>query len=587
MGLLNYAWRVAEGSRPAIAGIAALGFVTALTESATLLALFNFLAEITSAYGGGSGAGFRSGPLVPLGLSATAQGLLVLLFATLRFALALVLEWRMSRLWTDLRSHMQRTMFALHLNARFSYLLSRKAGEHLYHIMEGPSFAAVFYLHLARYASTAILLVILFLTLLSVSWQLMLLAAAVGLVYGAFVRRISNSISYVSGQTQADAVKSQTQLVNEGIAGARYLKTLAAVPVWLADFAREAATATTAMRRSSFWNTVPSRTIEYLILVLFLAVVFYALGQRGELMVALPTLAVYFLGITRILPTLSLLGNARMQMMQALPTLQSYLDLRRTVESEPAPADGSAPPDLAASTLTFSAVEFAYGEKRVLDGFNAEIPLSDITAIVGLSGQGKSTIIDLILRLVEPQSGSITVNGADYRAYALGAWRARFAYLGQDPFIFHATVAENIRLGKPSASLDELRAAAQAAGAGEFIGHLRDGYDTVLADRGQSLSGGQRQRIALARAFVSDAQVLVLDEPTSQLDAETEAAVLSGLLAARRGRGIILVTHREDLLRQAARILVIRDGRVVEHGAQQALRATGRHYRQIFKIDAE
>jgi len=143
------------------------------------------------------------------------------------------------------------------------------------------------------------------------------------------------------------------------------------------------------------------------------------------------------------------------------------------------------------------------------------------------------------------------------------------------------------RAPSPSASLDELRAAAQAAGAGEFIGHLRDGYDTVLADRGQSLSGGQRQRIALARAFVSDAQVLVLDEPTSQLDAETEAAVLSGLLAARRGRGIILVTHREDLLRQAARILVIRDGRVVEHGAQQALRATGRHYRQIFKIDAE
>ena len=132
-----------------------------------------------------------------------------------------------------------------------------------------------------------------------------------------------------------------------------------------------------------------------------------------------------------------------------------------------------------------------------------------------------------------------------------------------------------------------MRAAAQAAGAGEVIGHLRDGYGTVLADPGQSLSGGQRQRIALARAFVSDAQVLVLDEPTSQLDAETEAAVLSGLLAARRGRGIILVTHREDLLRQAARILVIRDGRVVEHGAQQALRATGRHYRQIFKIDAE
>ena len=588
MGLLTFAWEAATGFRRAILGIVALGFVTAVAESATLLALFNFLAAITSTYTGTQSPAFRSGLFTLAGLSTNIQGLLVLLLATLRFLLALLLEWRMSRLWTDMRSSMQRTMLELHLHARFSYLLGRKAGEHLYHIMEGPSFAAVFYLHLARYLSTAILLAILFLTLFVVSWQLMLLAAAVTLVYGMFVRRVSNAVSYVSGQAQATAVKNQTQLVNEGLAGVRYLKTLAAIPAWLSDFAQEAANANAAMRRATFWNTVPARTLEYLVLVLFLGVVFFALTQGGDLIAALPTLAVYFLGITRILPTLSILGNGRMQMMQAMPNLQAFTELKRKVEREPSPAaGGSIPTNLDSRTLEFSQVSFAYGDKRVLEEFSAVIPLAGFTAIVGLSGEGKSTIIDLILRFVEPQTGTIGLDGSDYRSYALGAWRSRFAFIGQDPFIFHASVADNIRLGKPAASVEEIREAARIARATEFIEKLPMGLDTMLADRGQSLSGGQRQRIALARALVSDAQVLVLDEPTSALDAETETQVLTSLLAAQRRRGIILATHKEDLLKQAAKILVIQHGRVVEEGSLESLRASGQHYRQIFKLNAE
>ncbi|MGZ8231484.1 MAG: ABC transporter ATP-binding protein, partial [Burkholderiales bacterium] len=479
------------------------------------------------------------------------------------------------------------SMLERHLEAHLPYLVRHKGGEHLYHIMEGPSFAAVFYLHLARYASTAIMMAALFVTLALVSWTLLAIAAAVAVFYAIVVRRLSIDISYKSGEEQAAAVKAQTQLVNEGLTGVRYLKALFAIRDWVRDFDHEARGAQAAMRRSMFWASIPSRTLEYLVLALFLAIVMLAIGRGGSLVAEVPALAVYFLGITRILPTLSTLGNARMQIMQALPNLRMYCELRENVPLEPSADEGGpVPADLTRHTLEFERVSFAYGEKRVLDEFRAALDLGRVTAIVGLSGQGKSTIVDLILRFIEPQSGRLTLSGVDLQALNLREWRRRFGYLGQEPFLFHASIAENIRLGNPGVSDAAIEEALRVAGAAEFVRDMPLGTATVLADRGQSLSGGQRQRIALARAFVSQAEVLILDEPTSALDADTEMRIMSSLIDARRERGMLVVTHKESLLPLAHHVLVIQDGRVVEAGQQASLRDTGQHYRRIFNVAA-
>ncbi|HYC45264.1 MAG TPA: ATP-binding cassette domain-containing protein, partial [Burkholderiales bacterium] len=280
-------------------------------------------------------------------------------------------------------------------------------------------------------------------------------------------------------------------------------------------------------------------------------------------------------------------GNARMQMMQALPNLRTYCELAESIPLEaPAHAGGSVPAELARRRLVFQDVSFGYGDKPVLTRFNATIGLGRVTAIVGLSGQGKSTLVDLILRFIQPQSGRISVDAIDISTLALRDWRRQFGYLGQEPFLFHASVTDNVRFGDPAISAGDVEAALRMAGALDFVRELPQGLQTILADRGQSLSGGQRQRIALARAFVSPAQTLILDEPTSALDADTERRVIANLVAARGGRGVILVTHKENLLPLADDILVVQNGQAIESGTYEALRATGEHYRRVFSADA-
>jgi len=583
--LLELAWRGAEGYRGSIARITLLGTIAAVVESATLIAVFAFVADLIGEH---TSSGAPSRPSLSgflSGMPLWAQAGVVFVLATARFALTLRLEWRMSALWTDMRRSMQRKMLEQHLAAHLRYLVQHKGGEHLYHIMEGPSFAAVFYLHLARYSSTGIMMAALFATLALVSWTLLLVAAAIAVFYTIIVRRLSIEVSYRSGEEQAAAVKAQTQIVNEGITGVRYLKALFAIPDWVHDFDQAARDAQLAMQRSMYWGSLPARALEYMVLVLFLGIVLLAIGRGDSLMSEVPTLAVYFLGITRVLPTLSSLGNARMQIMQALPNLRTYCELRTNVPVESAADVGApVPPDLARRSLRFEDVSFAYDEKRVLDAFHASIHLGGVTAIVGVSGEGKSTIIDLILRFIEPQSGRLMLDDIDVKALGLREWRRRFGYLGQEPFLFHASIADNIRLGNPHVSDAAIEAALRVAGAAEFVREMPRGIETVLADRGQSLSGGQRQRIALARAFVSEAEVLILDEPTSALDAETEMRIMSSLVGARGGRGILFVTHKETLLPLVDEVLVIQDGCVVEAGPQARLRHSGEHYRRIFNV---
>ena len=224
--------------------------------------------------------------------------------------------------------------------------------------------------------------------------------------------------------------------------------------------------------------------------------------------------------------------------------------------------------------VAWRGVHFGYDEdKNVLAGADLEARVGTVTAIVGGTGAGKSTLMSLLLRLYDPEAGTVSVNGVDLRDMAVSDLRANVGIALQKNVLFASTVAENIAFGTPRAERVDVEAAARVACADEFIRTMADGYDTELGERGGKLSSGQRQRLSIARAVVRNTPVLILDEPTASLDARTEQRVLENLAQWGRGRIIFLITHRLSTIRNADRIALVEGGRIVEHGTHEELMA--------------
>ena len=252
-----------------------------------------------------------------------------------------------------------------------------------------------------------------------------------------------------------------------------------------------------------------------------------------------------------------------------------------------APAAPAALPRPARGAVAFEAVGFAYPTRArdaVVRDLSFAVRPGERVAIVGPSGAGKSTVFQLLTRFYDPTGGRVLVDGIDLRAADPAAVRARIALVPQDPAIFSASIADNIRFGRPDATDAEVRAAAERAAAFGFIAALPDGMETAVGERGVTLSGGQRQRLAIARAILKDAPVLLLDEATSALDAESETLVQRALDEVMRGRTTLVIAHRLATVVTADRILVMQDGAVVEEGTHAALLARDGLYARLARL---
>jgi ATP-binding cassette subfamily B protein len=233
--------------------------------------------------------------------------------------------------------------------------------------------------------------------------------------------------------------------------------------------------------------------------------------------------------------------------------------------------------------VTFEDVSLSFDRGvPVLDRVSFTLRAGETLAIVGPSGSGKSTIADVLLRLLDPDSGVVRLDGHDLRTVKLQDLRRQVVLVDQDPFVFHASIAENLRYASPDASEAALEDAARAAGIDEFIRNLPQQYETPVGERGMALSAGERQRIAIARAFLADPAVLVLDEPTASLDPESERRVIAGYEAIMQGRTTILISHRLELARQADRIIVLDGARIVESGAPSELEISRGSFAKLF-----
>jgi ATP-binding cassette subfamily B protein len=330
----------------------------------------------------------------------------------------------------------------------------------------------------------------------------------------------------------------------------------------------------------------------------------YLAGGLPGLFLAAGTTAVFLYGGSRVIAgtmTMGTLVAFTAYQMRLLGPVQGLMGLYASLATARAslhrvnqildsPVDvvdlaGAPPIGRAMGRVGFEAVSYTFGRGGpVLDGVRLSFEPGEIVAIAGRSGGGKSTLADLLVRQIDPDAGRITLDGRDLRSLRLEDVRRNVVVVDQDPFVLNATLRENIRYALPEASESDIVEAVRAAGLDALAARLPEGLDTPVGERGRALSAGERQRLAIARAFLADPAVLVLDEATAALDPATEAQVIRGYEAVMRGRTTIVITHRMELARRADRVVVLDRGRIVEDGTAESLLARHGEFASLFAL---
>jgi ATP-binding cassette, subfamily B, bacterial len=304
--------------------------------------------------------------------------------------------------------------------------------------------------------------------------------------------------------------------------------------------------------------------------------------EKGNLTVGTYSVLVFM--TQRLLWPLTRLGDILdlyQRAMASTSRVMDVLDTPMTIHSGDLPLSLN----LVKGEIQFNQISFAYFEREsVIENFNLTIPATSTVAIVGSTGSGKSTIVKLLLRFYEIQSGNITLDGINLKDIVLYDLRRAIGLVSQDVFLFHGSVRENIAYGNPNAREDDIVNAAKMAEAHEFIIELPQGYDTIVGERGQKLSGGQRQRLSIARAILKNPPILILDEATSAVDNETEAAIAKSLKQITENRTTIMIAHRLSTIRHADCIYVVEKGKIVEYGKHEELLAQQGIYESLWRV---
>lgn len=397
----------------------------------------------------------------------------------------------------------------------------------------------------------------------------------------SIVRKL-RKLSSEATQGQIDLWRSSVEYLN----APKLLRTFNCTDHAAAEINRARDTQIFAARRADVIETAIPPAIEVLtIFACGLFLIFGYLLEGDGANAAVPRLFVYVLVFYRLKPIIKALSDFRTKMARILPPLERVANFLNVNDKEFTRAGGLAFSGLQRG-ISINNLSFSYknSDAVVLSDININIGVGETVALVGESGVGKSTLVDLILGLYEPTQGSISVDSMSLNELDLVDWRGNIGVVDQEAFLLNASVIDNIRFSRFDATDDEIVFAARSAHAHDFIVRLENGYNTVIGNRGFKLSGGQRQRIALARALVRDPQILVLDEATSALDTDSERAIQQALEEMRSARTIIVVAHRLSTIAGADKIVVLKNGSVLEKGTLKELLAKSSYFARLWEL---
>jgi ATP-binding cassette subfamily B protein len=419
--------------------------------------------------------------------------------------------------------------------------------------------------------------------MLYLNWRFTLIALSIAPALFAVVYSFTRRIKKASRAVR----KKESELlsvVQEVLTSARVVKAFAREDFEVMRFESQSrANVETALEARGIKAKL-SPVVDVMVAIGTCLVLWYGarLALQGKLSAGVLIVFLLYLGkMYKPMRELSKMTDTVSKAMVGYERIQEVLDIESSVQD--LPRAKKAP--RFKGKIEFDHVNFAYDDKSpVLKDISFSLDAGHVAAIVGPSGTGKTTIISLLPRFYDPQSGTIKIDGADIRGYKLKSVREQISFVLQDTLLFHASILDNIAYGKPDASWEQIVQAAKEANAHEFIEKLPEGYKTMVGERGATLSGGQRQRIAIARAIIRDTPILILDEPTTGLDAASEQVVVEALERLMEGKTCIVVAHHLSAIRHADIVFVVKDSELVEQGTHEALIAAGGVYAELYRI---
>jgi len=467
----------------------------------------------------------------------------------------------------------------------YRYYVENKRGDILYNVVTAPAEVTHFLEASTSLFSETVIILTIVITLCFVSMTAVSVLLCCCLVFVLVIRQIGKTVSLRLGRLRMHSMQMENEVISNYISGLRQIRSVNGDSYWNEKYNAALKGYWDKYTRLSFFRQLPGVTLQFMFFVgiAILVITLYYLYLERFLFI-IPLVGTFVFSAVKVIPRLSTVSDQYMLVTDHWPNLESvyrFLNDTRYMTIK----NGARVFSELTSDIIIDNVAFSYSpDRRLLEGTTLAIKQNEVTALVGHSGSGKSTIVSLLLRYYDVDSGSIRVNGYDLREYNRATLLQKMGYVSQDTFVYNASVRENIAFGGTYSDA-EIIEAARKANIHDFIDSLPEKYDSIVGDHGIKLSGGEKQRIAIARALVRNPEILVLDEATSNLDNESEAIVQDSINRISENITTFIVAHRLSTIKKARIIYVMSAGKIVERGTHEELMACHGMYYDLYESE--